>query len=143
MMSIIQKAYKDHNGRAWPIDGHIYVLQMTNPPKHLRNRWITDDYIFCKVGRTNNLERRMGEYKTELSWVCELELLHSFPTNDAKTAEREILDGLGNSVRGEWFWLDKYQLNGLMLDFFTVQSFKKVQGRCVQINKGPIKENND
>ena len=71
--------------------GHIYVL--SSPETH-----------FCKIGRTNNLKRRLTELATLPPFEYDVE--HVFTADDSHQAEAALHSRFAQSrKRGEWFSL--------------------------------------
>lgn len=57
---------------------------------------------YIKIGRTNNLARRLGAFKVQLPF--EIEVIHIIRTHDSKTLEAELHRHFADKrVNGEWF----------------------------------------
>lgn len=76
--------------------GYIYVIKA--------------DTGHYKIGRSNNIPRRMSLFAVKLPF--DFEIIHTFPCDDAIEAERMLLEAgkmHGHHVNGEWFnFTDSY-----------------------------------
>jgi hypothetical protein len=87
--------------------GYVYLIkaQGSNPSRF-------------KIGRTNNVERRLKEIAT--CGPYPLKIVDYFHTNNCVSAEKQLHEKMGQyRVWGEWFLLPyKYEIN---LDWFFIE----------------------
>jgi len=77
--------------------GYIYIIKA--------------DTGHYKIGRSNNIPRRMSLFAVKLPF--DFEIIHTFPCDDAIEAERILHDAYrqrGFHVKGEWFNLTDREL---------------------------------